>query len=71
MNARVLGKESVARYSRQDGGMVMLRGFIAIEYLVLFAIMAALTIVGLTQFDDQIRGSVQALFGDAAEQMAN
>ena len=45
-------------------------GQVAIEYFMLFAVVAVVCIVTLTAFDDAWRGTVQQFVGRAAERIA-
>lgn len=53
-----------ARRSLRRGGQATL------EYFLLFAAVAALTIVGLTRFDEDVRATFEDLFQAAARKIA-
>ena len=42
-------------------------GQVTIEYFILFAVVALLTVAGLTTFDDDVRQHMQELFTTAAD----
>lgn len=46
------------------------RGQIVLEYFIIFAVVAALTLVALTTFDDDVRTSLEHFFTAAADKMA-
>lgn len=46
------------------------RGQVTIEYLLLFAVVIAVTLLGLTSFKDDIRASLEGLFDEAAKTMS-
>lgn len=51
--------------------MLLRKGQVVIEYFILFAAIAVITIVSLTQFDDEIKNTVQGFFNAAANDIAN
>lgn len=42
-----------------------------IEYAILFAVIAALTVIGVTTFDDSVRIALRGFFNAAATKIAN
>ena len=46
-------------------------GQVVLEYFILFAVVALLTLVTLSRFDDDVRQSVTGFFATAANKMAN
>ena len=45
-------------------------GQVTLEYFVLFAVIGLLTVLSLTQFDEQVTGTLQGLFRSAAHCVA-
>ena len=46
-------------------------GQIVLEYLILFSVVLALTLVSVTRFDDNIRATLQEFLNAAAIKIAN
>ena len=46
-------------------------GQVVLEYFILFAVVALLTLVALSNFDENVRQSVAGFFATAANKMAN
>lgn len=46
-------------------------GQVVLEYLVLFAAVAALTILGVTTFDDTIKSTLQGFYHAAANKITH
>jgi len=47
------------------------RGQVVLEYFLVFAVVALLTLIGLTSFDDDIRNALGEFFNAAANKIAN
>ena len=47
------------------------KGQVVLEYFILFAVVAALTLIGMTTFDDHVKAALERFVGAAAVQMAN
>ena len=47
------------------------KGQVTIEYFILFAVVALLTLAGLTTVDDQVRTRLQEFFRKAANDIAH
>ena len=47
------------------------RGQAVLEYLLLFAAVAAVTVIGVSVFDNNIRATLEGFFSAAANQMAS
>ena len=45
------------------------RGQSTLEYLILFAVVAAVTLIGLTTFDESIKKALQGFFNAAANKI--
>lgn len=46
--------------------MLLRKGQVIIEYFILFAVVAVLTVLGLTQFDDDLKTTLQDFYDAAA-----
>ena len=47
------------------------RGQVTIEYFILFAVIALLTVASISTFDDQVRQTFQSFFGSVAHAITN
>lgn len=54
---------NVVRRSRTSGQAM-------IEYAILFAVIAVLTVIGVTTFDDSVKTALQGFFNAAANKIA-
>lgn len=46
------------------------RGQVILEYFIIFAAIAVVTLIGVALFDDQIQSTLESFVGDAANNMA-
>jgi len=56
---------------RHLGFFLCEQGQVTVEYFILFAIVAVLTLIGLSTFDNNVENSVQEFFDAAAAKIAN
>ena len=47
------------------------QGQVTVEYFILFAVVAAVTLIGLSTFDDQVKDTMKELAHAAANNIAN
>jgi len=59
---------SLARIKRSASSAV---AQVTLEYFILFAVVALVTVIGLTTFDDDIRTSLEGFVNAAANKIAN
>jgi len=65
---RPLPAWSVARHPKRELGR---RGQVTMEYFLIFAAVAAVTWIVASQFDDDVRVTMESFFNDAADSIAN
>ena len=62
--------KSVSRRINNGSTMRMTHGQIVIEYLLLFAVVAVLTVIGVAALDNQARGTMTDLYGKAVSMVS-